>query len=75
LRALAQHRVRDARACRLPIDQERARAARTLFAAKMRARQAEPLAQKIGEVEARLDRLDDCNAIDREFDRSHQAIA
>jgi len=41
----------------------------------MRARQAEPLAQEIGEVEARLDRLHDCKAIDREFDGSHQAIA
>jgi hypothetical protein len=41
----------------------------------MRAGQAEPLAQEVGEVEARLDRLDDGSAIDCEFDRSHQAIA
>jgi hypothetical protein len=41
----------------------------------MSAGQAEALAQQVGEMKARLDRLDDGTAVDRECDRSHQAIA
>src|SRR5215813_4508548 len=44
LRALAQDRIGDARPRRLAVDQQRARTARTLLAAKMRAGQTEPFA-------------------------------
>src|SRR5262245_2475006 len=75
LRALAQDRIGDARPRRLAVDQQRARTARALLAAKMRAGQTEPFAQQVGEVHARLYGLDDRDGVDGEPDGFHWAIA
>src|SRR5262249_48190799 len=75
LRALAQDRIGDARSRRLAVDQQRARTARALLAAKMRAGQTEPFAQQVGKVHARLYRLDDRHGVHGEAYGFHWAIA
>src|SRR6516162_5501536 len=73
--ALAKDRIGDAGSRRLTVDQQRARTARALLAAQMRAGQSEPFAQQVGEVHARLYRLDDGDAVYGEAYGSHLAIA
>src|SRR6516225_3836314 len=75
LRVLAKDRIGDAGSRRLTVDQQRARTARALLAAQMRAGQSEPFAQQVGEVHARLYRLDDGDAVYGEAYGSHLAIA
>src|SRR5262252_6137437 len=75
LRALAQDRIGDARPRRLAVDQQRARTARALLAAKMRAGQTEPFAQQVGKVHARLYGLRDRDGVHGEADGFHWAIA
>src|SRR5437016_1235441 len=75
LRALAKDRIGDAGSRRLTVDQQRARTARALLAAQMRAGQTEPFAHEVGEVHARLYRLDDGDAVYGEAYGSHLAIA
>src|SRR6516164_148892 len=75
LRALAKDRIGDAGSRRLTVDQQRARTARALLAAQMRAGQTEPFAQQVGEVRARLYRLDDGDAVYGEAYGFHVAIA
>src|SRR5262245_58094329 len=73
--ALAKNRIGDAGSRRLAVDQQRARTACALLAAQMRAGQTEPFAQQVGEVHARLYRLDDGDAVYSEAYGSHLAIA
>src|SRR5262249_36424289 len=75
LRPFAQDGIGDAGSRGLPIDEQRARAAGALLAAQMSAGQAQALAQQVGEIQARLDVLENRNAIHGELDRAHQAIA
>src|SRR5262245_53122350 len=75
LRPFAQDSIGDAGSRGLSIDEQRARTAGALLAAQMRAGQAQALAQQVGEIQARLDALENRNAIHGKLDRSHQAIA
>src|SRR5260370_42687765 len=74
LRALAKDRIGDAGSHRLTVDQQRARTARALLAAQMRSGQTEPFAPHVGEVHARLYRLDDRGAVYGAAYGSHVAM-
>ena len=68
LRALGLHRQHQAGAHRVAVDDDRTGAAHPMLTADMRAGQAEPVAQAIGEGRARLDLDLGRLAIDREGD-------
>ena len=74
-RAFAQHRIGDARPRWFAVDQQRARTACALLAAKVGAGQADLLAQQIGQMRARLHRLADLRTVYGEGDRRHWAVA
>ena len=68
-RAFAQNRIGDARPRWFAVDQQRARTACALLAAKVGAGQADLLAQQIGQMRARLHRLADLRTVYGEGDR------
>ena len=52
--AVAHHRIGDAGACRVAVQQQGARTARALLAPQMRGRQVKLLSKEIGKMRARL---------------------
>src|SRR5580698_3087353 len=73
--AVAGRRKGDARARRHVVEQQRARAAHAVFAAEMRPRQVELVAQEIRQMGAGINRLVDRASVDGEADRRHAAAS
>ena len=73
--AIAKYGVGDAGAGRLPVDEQRARAAGPLLTAQVCCREVEPLTQEISEMHARFDHLIDRAAVDCELDGIHFSSA